>query len=150
MANNRITRDLDERLQGRVEEIKARNEMSSPDEAVKRERLEAFRDKWSNNALPDVPGGLLPGMHLCRLSTTNRQDVPRIDFRNADGTLSSCGRLLLEPQRTNSIRNSSMVGAVAGSPGTLPTNWTRQNSSGLTQGVSLTHYLRLQSLRYAR
>ena len=33
--------------------------------------------------------------------TTNRQDVPRIDFRNADGTLSSCGRLLLEPQRTN-------------------------------------------------
>jgi hypothetical protein len=30
--------------------------------------------------------------------TTNRQDVPRIDFRNADGTLSSCGRLLLEPQ----------------------------------------------------
>ena len=67
--------------------------------------------------------------------TTNRQDVPRIDFRNADGTLSSCGRLLLEPQRTNSIRNSSMVGAVAGSPGTLPTNWTRQNSSGLTQTV---------------
>jgi len=33
--------------------------------------------------------------------TTNRQDVPRIDFSNADGTLSSCGRLLLEPQRTN-------------------------------------------------
>ena len=55
--------------------------------------------------------------------TTNRQDVPRIDFRNADGTLSSCGRLLLEPQRTNGIRNSTMVGAVAGSPGTLPTNW---------------------------
>jgi hypothetical protein len=35
--------------------------------------------------------------------TTNRQDVPRIDFRNADGTLSSCGRLLLEPQRTNRV-----------------------------------------------
>ena len=66
--------------------------------------------------------------------TTNRQDVPRIDFRNADGTLSSCGRLLLEPQRTNSIRNSSMVGAVAGSPGTLPTNWTVSNA-GLTQTI---------------
>ena len=66
--------------------------------------------------------------------TTNRQDVPRIDFRNADGTLSSCGRLLLEPQRTNSIRNSSMVGAVAGSPGTLPTNWGN-SISGLTQTV---------------
>jgi hypothetical protein len=36
-------------------------------------------------------------------ATTNRQDVPRIDFRNADGTLSSCGRLLLEPQRTNRV-----------------------------------------------
>jgi hypothetical protein len=56
-------------------------------------------------------------------ATTNRQDVPRLDYRNADGSLSTCPRLLLEPQRTNSIRNSTMVGAVAGSPGTLPTNW---------------------------
>jgi hypothetical protein len=66
--------------------------------------------------------------------TTNRQDVPRIDFRNADGTLNSCPRLLLEPQRTNSIRNSTMVGAVAGSPGTLPTNWN-VGTSGLTQTI---------------
>jgi hypothetical protein len=66
--------------------------------------------------------------------TTNRQDVPRIDFRNADGTLSSCGRLLLEPQRTNSIRNSSMVGAVAGSPGTTPTGWISGNA-GLTRTI---------------
>jgi len=66
--------------------------------------------------------------------TTDRQNVPRIDFRNADGTLSSCGRLLLEPQRTNSIRNSSMVGAVAGSPGTAPTNWTT-SPVGLTQTI---------------
>ena len=83
MANNRITRDLDDRLQGRVDELKARNEVSSPDEAVKRERLEAFRDKWSNNALPDVPGGLVPGMHLCWLSTTNQYDS--IDKRIALG-----------------------------------------------------------------
>ena len=34
-------------------------------------------------------------------ATTNRQDVPRLDYRNADGTLNSCPRLLLEPQRTN-------------------------------------------------
>jgi len=67
--------------------------------------------------------------------TTNRQDVPRIDFRNADGTLSSCGRLLLEPQRTNSIRNSSMVGAVAGTPGTLPTNWSNLVTAGLTRTI---------------
>lgn len=85
MANNRITRDLDDRLQGRVEEIKERKAASSvsPDEAVKRERLEAFRDKWANNALPDIPEGLIPGMHLCWLSTTNQYDS--IDKRMALG-----------------------------------------------------------------
>jgi hypothetical protein len=66
-------------------------------------------------------------------ATTNRQDVPRLDYRNADGSVSTCPRLLLEPQRTNSIRNSTMVGAVAGSPGTLPTNWGIVNS--LTQTI---------------
>ena len=45
--------------------------------------------------------------------TTNRQDVPRIDFRNADGTLSSCGRLLLEPQRTNSMLYSQLINSWA-------------------------------------
>jgi hypothetical protein len=45
--------------------------------------------------------------------TTNRQDVPRIDFRNADGTLSSCGRLLLEPQRTNSMLYSQAINSWA-------------------------------------
>jgi hypothetical protein len=67
-------------------------------------------------------------------ATTNRQDVPRLDYRNADGSVSTCPRLLLEPQRTNSIRNSTMVGAVAGSPGTLPTNWN-SSPAGLTQTV---------------
>jgi hypothetical protein len=67
-------------------------------------------------------------------ATTNRQDVPRLDYRNADGSLNSCPRLLLEPQRTNGIRNSSIVGAVAGSPGTAPTNWAIANA-GLTQTV---------------
>ena len=82
-TNNRISRDIDDRLQGRVEEIKSRQENLSPDEAVKRERLEAFRDKWPNTALPDVPGGTIPGMHLCWLSTTNQYDS--IDKRMALG-----------------------------------------------------------------
>ena len=60
--------------------------------------------------------------------------VGRVHYRNADGSVSSTGRLLLEPQRTNGIRNSTMVGAVAGSPGTLPTNWER-TSGGLTQTI---------------
>jgi hypothetical protein len=68
-------------------------------------------------------------------ATTNRQDVPRLDYRNADGTLNSCPRLLLEPQRTNSIRNSTMVGAVAGSPGTIPTNWVVLGGGGLTRTI---------------
>src|SRR5215831_11537364 len=32
--------------------------------------------------------------------------------------------LLVEEARTNLIRNNSMVGAVVGTPGTPPTNWT--------------------------
>jgi methionine synthase II (cobalamin-independent) len=84
MANNRISRDLDDRLQDRVEEIKERQAASlSPDEAVRRERLEAFRDKWANSALPDIPKGIIPGMHLCWLSTTNQYDS--IDKRIALG-----------------------------------------------------------------
>ena len=67
--------------------------------------------------------------------TTNRLNVPRIDYRNADGSISTAGRLLLEPQRTNSIRNSSMVGAVAGTPGTLPTNWLNSVTAGLTRTI---------------
>jgi len=67
--------------------------------------------------------------------TVTRLALPRLDYINADGTLSSTPRLLLEPQRTNSIRNSTMVGAVAGSPGTLPTNWAINNLFGLTQTI---------------
>ena len=83
--NKRISRDLDDRLQDRVEEIKERQAASSlsPDEVVRRERLEAFRDKWANTALPDIPAGLVPGMHLCWLSTTNQYDS--IDKRIALG-----------------------------------------------------------------
>ena len=38
--------------------------------------------------------------------TTTRLNVPRIDYRNADGSLSTVGRLLLEPQRTNNAQFS--------------------------------------------
>lgn len=42
---------------------------------------------------------------------------------------------LIEEARTNSIRNNTMVGAVAGTPGTLPTNWAVSGLGTLTQTV---------------
>lgn len=44
-------------------------------------------------------------------------------------------RLLIEGQRTNAIRNPRAEGAVAGTPGTLPTNWAIGGFVGLTQSV---------------
>lgn len=45
--------------------------------------------------------------------------------------------LLVEEQRTNSIRNNTMVGAVAGSPGTMATNWSTavNTTTGLTRTI---------------
>jgi hypothetical protein len=45
--------------------------------------------------------------------TTNRLDVPRLDYRNADGTVNSCPRLLLEPQRTNLVTFSEQFDTAA-------------------------------------
>ena len=83
MANTRIKRDLEDRLVDRVEETKERMAAEDPDLKSKRERAEAFRDKWQNSALPDLPGGIIPGFHLCWLSTTNNYDS--IDKRVALG-----------------------------------------------------------------
>jgi hypothetical protein len=58
-------------------------------------------------------------------------DLPRFDHGPA--SRQSLG-LLVEEQRTNSIRNSTMVGAVAGTPGTAPTNWP---VSGSANGITL-------------
>jgi hypothetical protein len=83
MANTRIKRDIEDRLLDRVEEVKDRMAAEDPDAKSKRERAEAFRDRWQNSALPDIPKGLIPGFHLCWLSTTNNYDS--IDKRMALG-----------------------------------------------------------------
>jgi hypothetical protein len=57
-------------------------------------------------------------------------NVPAFEF-NTDGSYRG---LLVEPGATNQIRNNSMTGAVAGAPGTLPTNWV-EGLSGLTREV---------------
>jgi hypothetical protein len=59
------------------------------------------------------------GEYIPTTSTIN--SAPRFDHNPTTGE--SLG-LLVEEARTNSIRNNTMVGAVAGTPGTVPTNWT--------------------------
>ena len=64
---------------------------------------------------------------------TAATDVPRFDH---DPTTGESLGLLPEEQRTNSIRNNTMVGAVAGTPGTIPTNWGDvPTSNGLNRQI---------------
>jgi hypothetical protein len=58
-------------------------------------------------------------------------DTLRIDY---DPVTLECKGRLHEEARTNSIRNNTMQGAVAGTSGTVPTNWTA-NMTGLTRTV---------------
>jgi hypothetical protein len=61
-------------------------------------------------------------------------NVPRFDHSGG----SSLG-LLIEEARTNSIRNSQAGGAVAGTPGTPPTNWPLTGTAGgLTREIVAT------------
>ena len=83
MANTRIKRDLDDRMLDRAQEVMDRANIADPNDIARRERLDAFRDKWQNSALPDIPADAIPGMHLCWLSTTNTYDS--IDKRMALG-----------------------------------------------------------------
>jgi len=59
----------------------------------------------------------------------------------------------VEEQRTNSIRNNTMVGAVAGTPGTLPTNWAGSTSSnGVNReviGVGTLHGINYIDVRFS-
>jgi hypothetical protein len=69
------------------------------------------------------------------LQLTAGVNDPRFDY---NPTTLVCKGLLIESQRTNSIRNNTMVGAVAGTPGTQPTNWVNWTTtvSGITTSIA--------------
>lgn len=65
--------------------------------------------------------------------TSAAANGPRIDYNPA--TLAVRG-FLIEQGRVQSIRNATGGGLVAGTPGTLPTNWVQQsNAAGVTRTV---------------
>lgn len=96
-------------------------------------------DVWLN-----IPGELDPRITFTRASTASYTDAggvmrsaavnqPRWDFNPA--TLALNG-LLIEEARTNIIRNNTAVGAVVGTPGTLPTTgWSVFSANGLATNV---------------
>ena len=65
-------------------------------------------------------------------TTSTINSAPRFDHNPTTGE--SLG-LLVEGQRTNSIRNNTMVGAVAGTPGTVPVNWTAGGNAALSREI---------------
>jgi hypothetical protein len=113
------------------------------------------RDRNRNRAVGDWPptpsldfqflsGSLSPQITFTRASTATffnssgtltsaSNDVARFDFNPS--TLAAQG-LLIEESRTNSIRNNTMQDAVAGTPGTAPTNWLLPTpSNGLSRQI---------------
>jgi hypothetical protein len=80
----------------------------------------------------NMEGGVTSSLTTYYPTTTAAYYAPRFDYNPS--TLQPLG-LLIEEARTNSIRNNTMVGAVAGTPGTLPTNWSVAGAAGLTTNV---------------
>ena len=95
--------------------------------------IDFANNRGFNNGVYGTPAGLL---------TTTRASVAYEDDLNGNWTqfaanvprLTNKG-LLVEEARTNSIRNNSMQGAVVGTPGTPPTNWSIIDRSGLSHSV---------------
>ena len=73
--------------------------------------------------------------------------VPRIDYRNADGSLSSTGRLLLEPQRTNLFPNGLSFFTATGV--SYDSSITASPAPGVQNATRITKNEAAGNLRYA-
>ncbi len=100
-----------------------------------------FAVNWALNQAWKKAGGLITPSALG--ITTTRASVKQVSDANgnwsqvaANVTATSALGRSTEEARTNSIPNNSMVGAIAGSPGTLPTGWSGGGTvNGVTQTV---------------
>lgn len=102
----------------------------------------------SSTSLPLVKGEFMVGrvplsMSFSRFSSGMRLDgtgaleniemnAPRFDY---DPVTNFLRGLLYEPQRTNYIKNSTMIGAIDGKPGTQPTGWGIGLPSGCARSI---------------
>jgi hypothetical protein len=92
-----------------------------------------FIDNWLWSA-PYNPGNVLT---CTRASAAYIDDTSGTWTSFATNTLRRSNKgLKREEARTNNLRNNSMQGAVAGTPGTISTNWTRSTVAGLTFSIS--------------
>ncbi len=81
----------------------------------------------NGGTITDLAGNALTNLTFTPPTTTGvKVDYPSLSMDFTNGSRS----------RKNSIRNSTMQGAVVGVPGTVPTNWGASNSGGLTREVA--------------
>jgi len=92
-------------------------------------------DYWAikTNVADGINGVYVAGAQLEQAATVG----PYVPTTTAAATINNTESLglMVEEQRTNSIRNNTMVGAVTGTPGTLPTNWGAAVQGGLTRSI---------------
>lgn len=100
---------------------------------------------WTSGATLDLDfvnnrafgaASIASALSLTRASVGYAESAAGVWSSFASGVLRVTDKgLLVEESRINSIRNNSAQGVVVGSPGSLPTNWSISNGTGLTRTV---------------